>query len=373
MSHPCHSHFVYQLSLRRPLNHFLHLVLNPYMSSHFFWFARRGADEREVSLLQRAYGRSLVSLWLGIIILWLIAKTTIGENILNGYGFATVLGLLILLSILAGASALQGEELEYEKVALGKKPSFILVLLSVLLCALVGGGLIYLNASYLWIALLGFAFIEYVIGAFAAWKWTEGYTLHARLLGSLIFPYQVIGYFLEPKASKKLRALYVALTSFWFMVVPLICLVALSAGSRFISFQTWNGYLVPGVIESKIEGWEPGAARHIILNYQDTDVAVGDIIRYNALVPDVTVTYGDGTVSPRHTETVEKYGRVISVEGDTITVDVSEGESMSGDTAKYVGVLLTPLSHTEVITSKDVVATVLVNAPLADLADELIP
>jgi|GEM_PF-5839785 hypothetical protein len=337
------------------------------MFKHFLWFIRKPADERETALLSAAYQRALVVLWFGIIVIWFAARVA-GESIISSQGIF-ILPLLLLLSILGGVWTLRDEELEYKNVKIERTPSLAVMAIIASLLFLAALGLVYLNAGYLWIAAIGFTIAELALGAYATWRWTAGYTTHARLLGSLIFPFQTLGYLSTD--NRKYRVSYMLLSSFWFLVAPIIiAIILLSLPSHtFVGYLQWDGYLVPGVFDSALEGNQVPASHRVILDYRDTDVAVGDIVQYNKLVNNIIDVGGNGQMHPGINES---FGRVMAINGENVTLDVSDGESQSVNSALADGILLTELHHTEIIRKSDIIATAIINAPGAALAEAIL-
>lgn len=360
------------------------------MKKNLTWFAHRGADERETSILSAAYQRSIVVLWLGLIVLWGIAKFDIGQEWLGSYGLETIFTLLMLLSIMSGWWTLRHEELEYASVTIKKSPSIIALGAIVALLFGIAAAIIFISPLYTWVAIVGFIFTELAVGAIGAWLWTKQYTAHSRVLASLIFPFQVLGFLAPHKAKTGKRIRCAVLASLYFIVTPFTAAIALFDTARTVGITTWGGSLVPGIIDYYDPNHAPADSHAIILNYRDTDVAVGDVVLYNKLAKTIKMEeYEPGSFRPvslisdnenfvpvyddEHPyQTIQKYGTVLSIDGDTMIVDVSDGTATitRGETPNET--TFSEESHQETIKGSDIAATVLINAPFAKVAEKFI-
>lgn len=251
------------------------------MKKNLTWFAHRGADERETSILSAAYQRSIVVLWLGLIVLWGIAKFDLGQTWLGTYSFETIFTLLMLISIMSGWWTLRHEELEYASVTIKKSPSIITLGAIVAFLFGIAAAVIYTNPLYTWVAIVGFIFAELAVGAIGTWHWTKPYTTHSRVLASLIFPFQVLGFLAPHKAKTGKRIWCAGLASLYFIITPFTAAITLFNTTHLVNVVTWNGVLVPGVIDYHDQNRLPADSHTIILNYRDVDVAVGDVVLYN--------------------------------------------------------------------------------------------
>lgn len=360
------------------------------MKKNLTWFAHRGADERETSILSAAYQRSIVVLWFGLIVLWGVAKFDIGQEWLGVYGFETIFALLMLLSIMSGWWTLRHEELEYASVTVKKNPSIIALGAFVALLFGIAAAVIYTNPLYTWVAIVSFIFAELAVGAIGTWRWTKPYTTHSRVLASLIFPFQVLGFLAPHKAKTSKRLWCAGLASLYFIVTPFTAAIALFGTTHTVGIVTWNGVLVPGVIDYYDQNHAPADSHAIILNYRDVDVAVGDVVFYNKLAKTIKMEeYEPGSFRPAGVisdngdfvpvyddehpyQTIQKYGTVLSIDGDTVVVDVSDGAATITRSETPNETSFREDSHQETIKASDVVATVLINAPFANVAEKFI-
>lgn len=359
------------------------------MGKNLTWFARFGADERETSILSAAYRRSIVVLWLGLIVLWAIAKFDDGQTWLSLYGFKTIFALLIALSIMSGWWTLRSEELEFAPVTIKNSPSIIALGTIVALLFGIATATVFLAPSLTWTAIICFIASEMIIGTIVTWKWTKPYTLHSRVLASVLFPFQALGYLSAYKESGRHRLWCAVAASLYFIVTPFTAAMVLLNTTHIVSIAQWHGALVPGMIDHTITTKNSDVSHAIILNYQDTDVEIGDIIQYREFKqPLKMVQDSDGSFSPEGifdsegnfiptidenspAISIETFGRVASIDQDTIVVDVSDGEQQS-ISAPSEAMTIVEQSHQVTIQKKDVVATVLVEAPYARIAEKLL-
>jgi hypothetical protein len=360
------------------------------MKKNLTWFAHKGADERETSILSAAYQRSIVVLWLGLIVLWCVAKFDLSASWLGNIGFESIFALLMFLSIMSGWHTLRHEELEYAPATIKKSPSIITLGAIVALLFGIAATVIFVAPLYTWVAIVGFIFAELVVGAICAWKWTKPYTTHSRVLASLIFPFQVLGFLAPHKAKTSKRIWCAILASLYFIGTPFTAAIALFDNAHLVDVTTWNGVLVPGIVDYTDQNHVAPRTHNIILNYRDTDVTVGDVILYNKLAKTIKMEeYEPGSFRPAGDfdtngdfvpvyddahpyQTIQKYGTVLSVDGNTLTVDVSDGTATATRSETPNETTFSEESHQETVQASDVVATVLVNAPLAGVAEKLL-
>lgn len=360
------------------------------MKKNLTWFAHFGADERETSLLSAAYQRSIVVLWLGLIVLWCVAKFDLGAAWLGDFGFETIFALLMVLSIMSGWWTLRHEEFDYASVTVKKSPSIIALGAIVAVLFGIAAAVVFFAPLYTWIAIVGFILAELIVGALGTWKWTKTYTAHSRVLASLIFPFQVLGFLAPHKAKLSKRLWCAGLASLYFIVTPFTAAIVLFDNTHLVGITEWDGVLVPGIVDYTDQNHVAPTTHNIILNYRDTDVVVGDIVLYNKLAKTIKMEeYAPGSFRPAGDfdthgdfvpvyddahpyQTIQKYGTVLTIDGDSLTVDVSDGTATAtrGETPNET--TFVENSHQETVKSSDVVATVLINAPLAGVAEKLL-
>lgn len=322
------------------------------MFKNFFWFARQPADEREAGLLNHAYQRAMLVLWAAIVLALFVAKTP-GGVIFMADNVGGLLSLALFMSMLAGWATVKNEELEYQSVTIRRPPSVFAVTMLVIAFFVIAVGIVYVEARLLWVAMIGFLAAEFLLLGYTSWKWTESYTKQARLLASLILPYQTIGYLAAHKASVPTRIFHALVASFCFMLAPFFASILLLATPTFVGAGMWDGYLVPGLVDSKIDNGQSPVSHSFILDYRDKEVAIGDILQF-------------------FSETGVTFGRVIAIEEDGYVLDISRGESMKTDALTMPdGVLITQEHYQLTLAKESDFVKVIVDAPLTDFADSL--
>lgn len=270
------------------------------MFKHLLWFTREPADEREAALFSKAYQRALVSLWFGLILLWILgAWVPISTEQWSGT-LVDAVQLLLVVSILSGWSVMRKEELEYKVVTIKKNPPFWQVFLGLFLSLVLAWGLVRLHPT--WFVAVVFAVLvgHYAWMATAAWQWLRPYALHARLLGALFFPLEALGFLAFHPASLGKRIFTMVLTlgayvgsllvAVFFTVGPLIVPV-------FVDTYVFEPMLKEGeylLIDQTIRTYEEG---DFVAIDRETEIGfrIGNVLRVDGANVFVRTAVGDET------------------------------------------------------------------------------
>ncbi len=320
------------------------------MFKHFFWFARHPADERESLLLSLAYQRALAATWTGLVLFLFAASPFSGflQSISIDHTI-TVLEAIILVGMVAGWTVVRHEHMEFKSVSHAHRLPFSKLVLIWITATFVGMLPIVLQPRLFYVSIFS-VFMVFIISTMI-WtaNWMKSYTIHSRLLGIFLVPFQTIGFLLCPTMSLKNRIIQTVVLSFGAILVPIALWIPFTE-----KVATASGFSGPIVIGYEhTEGFIP-----VIVDYRIVGgLQEGDLVEFRS-------TYSGSNIKKQWNHDF-LYGRVNSVDGDIISVEVLDAVGESSNSAEPDIIRLINDHHTEIVPRASILAKVITDAPLA--------
>jgi hypothetical protein len=278
------------------------------MFRNFFWFLRDPADEREQALYNRAYRRALLVLWCGIAVVLFVGGVTVEPA--TSTVIVTGTEILLLVSYLAGWSALRSEPLEYKTVKIQRRPPFWLLLV-VQAVAMLALWLILIAQPGLYIVI---AFLHVISSQFIfmvwSWEWTKPFPVHTRILGTIIFAMEIVGLLLAYPGKMWKRVALAVIVPLGFIVLSTLYVIF------FLRSVVMPIYVATNAFEPELR-----ENSTVLVDSTDVDLSVGDYVVIEAI---------DGSLV---------IGRVTEIEGGTVLLQfASSTESVPRD--RVVGTVI---------------------------------
>ncbi|MEI6511280.1 MAG: hypothetical protein WCO25_04530 [Candidatus Uhrbacteria bacterium] len=320
------------------------------MLKKFLWFSRHPADEREAVILSAAYQRALTATWAGLGLFLFFVSPLSGVMRSVGLDHAVVLLEAVLFaSMFAGWTAVRREHLEFVPVSHKGRLAFWNLALIWLAATFAGMLPIFVAPRLFYVSIFG-VFVVYVLSAMVwAANWTKSYTLHSRILATFLLPFQTVGFLLEPKAGLARRMLLTLVLTVGVIGVPLAIWVPFM--NNVASASGFSGPIVPGIGDGL--GFHP-----IIADYRLVGgLQEGDIVEFGSYYPESNVKM------QMHDNFL--YGRVNSITGDSVSVEVEDAHGTSSDGREPDIIRIIDDHHTQEVSRGDIFAKVILDAPLS--------